>query len=459
MTLALMIVLILLTYLYICLYLYKQARVDLFRPSVFVGFLFTWFYVLDIMYVIFDSKENNSFPLSGYYFVYEENSIIIVSFIILASFVAWLLGDMVVGKYFSKYNNSENKLMNDKNISFRLVRTIGFLTFLFLLITLLLLLNFISSVGGLSWYMDHIADRALIFKDATYLYSFIQMAMILGSIVCAFLFVALNKGKKLSFVVLLFSILILSLVISLGLLSGARANILKSLVIMVCIWNYLAKKLRFNFKLVLSLILLCVGFVTYADLTRNNFDTDNSSIIDHVFNSVEVSQANNLLILDQMGLDGDAGGKTIISGFLSFIPSSVFEMFGSQKSYGGNAYFTEAVWPDRWYRTHSEVALGLIGDLTLNVGFFMTPIIIFILGALYRVAYELFVRHSVFNIWGMILYIGVVWSLFQLIRGDLFNTINNFVVFVASCMISFAVVRLMYKNNKGVRKTYKFRLV
>jgi oligosaccharide repeat unit polymerase len=448
MTLSLIIILNFLTMLYFCLYLLMQTRTDIFRPAVFGGLLFLWFYVFDILYAIFDYKKfSMTFPLSGVNFLYEENALILVSVVILVSFVAWLIGDMVVGKYFDKkYNRSQEITKDNHNITFRLVRTTGFITLLILLVTLIFLFKFILSVGGFSWYLEHIADRALIYKNATFLYAFIQMAMTLGSIVCGFIFIAIRKEKKFPLLAFLICISILSIVISLGLLSGARANILKSVIIIALIWNYFAKKIRFNYKLILFLIILCLGFVTYADQTRNNFEIEEGTIVDHIFNSAEISQANNLLIIDQLMLEGNAKGKTIISGLLSFIPSSFFEIFGTKKEYGGNAFFTEVVWPDRWYRTKSEVALGIVGELALNFSFFVTPLLLFLIGGIYRFIYEFLIRNRFLGIWGMIIYIGVMWSLFQLIRGDLFNTINNFVVFLVSCIISFMLTKLMFKN-------------
>jgi oligosaccharide repeat unit polymerase len=446
-TLWLIIILIFLTILYFSLYLLKQAKKDIFRPVVFSGFLFLWFYVFDILYAIFDYKKNlTTFPLSGKNFLYDENGLILTSFLILVSFAAWLIGDMVVGKYFDK--NIKSLEINNHNFTFRFERTIGFITLLVLLATLFFLFKFISTVGGLIWYLEHIADRALIYKDATFFYSFIQMAMILGSVVCGFLLISIKKERKFSFLILVICISILSIVILLGLLSGARANVLKSLVIIVLIWNYFSKKVRLNFKLITALILLCLVFVLYADQMRNNFEIEEGTIIDHIFNSVEVSQANNLLIIDQLNLEGIAKGKTIISGFLSFIPSSLFEIFGANKEYGGNALFTEKVWPDRWYRTKSEVALGLLGELMLNFGFVISPFLIFLIGGIYKFTYGVLVIKRFLGIWGMILYIGVIWSLFQLIRGDLFNTINNFVVFVVSCIISFLLIKIMFKNKE-----------
>src|SRR5687767_9572577 len=77
------------------LYVYKQAKVDVFRPVVAAGVILLLFHVSDAYYLIWHSRLHTGFDLSYRYFVYDEDNLILTTLLITLAVSAWMMGDML----------------------------------------------------------------------------------------------------------------------------------------------------------------------------------------------------------------------------------------------------------------------------------------------------------------------------------------------------------------------------
>lgn len=437
-----MLILILIFLSFFTIYVYKQAQLNLFAPNVIAGVIFIFYYLFDSIFCLIDSSKNPNFYLSNSFFTYTNTEQIII--FTLASISFWMLGDYLVGNFNNgtpNYDSFRNLKIQFRNSKLKYTRTISLLTILVLFIELLNFINFINEFGGFNYYFDHIADRALIFSEHTYFYALVQITTILGSIIAGYLIAIITTKKKTVYIISL-TVLIIICILMLSLLTGARANILRPIIIMLVISGYFGKKIVLSFRSFILAVGLIIALVLFSEITRNNDTQEQFNIFNNIFNSTEVSQINNLMVLEERNLVGLEDGKTIIAGLFSFIPDSIYRNFSIEKQLGGNAIFTEKVWPERWERAKSEVALGFLGESLMNFGFIISLLIFFVIGMFYRYLYKLLVIRKKGGIFGLLIYIGVVWSIFQLLRGDLYNTINTLFIYIISCIFSFSLLKI-----------------
>lgn len=418
-----------------------SARVNLFQPIVVSGAMFVVFFLLDIIYILLDNED--SFNLSGKTFYYGDYHLSI--FIILISILSWYLGDFL-GKSYYRVDKSYHSFYINTDERFRYLYTISIFILVMLVIQTFILIRFIKDFGGINFYFDHIADRALIFSDATFLYASIQATTVISAILIGY-FISVIKKINLNWSFKVITFLLFVLVMILGILTGARANIFKSIVVILVTYNFFGRRLKLNLKLILSFIVLGLFFVIFAQITRN-VETKDESMIEGLYNGIEISQVNNILILEQYDLMSNEGGSTLISGLFSIIPSFIYEIFEYEKPKGANAKFTELIWYERWSRSQSEVALGFLGEIALNFGLILVPVFCLLTGFLYRKIYNFMIIKRKLGVLGVILYIGVLWSIFQLLRGDLFNTTLNFFIYTIGCYMAFFLIKLSKVRKK-----------
>lgn len=447
-TSVLIFVLIFLVITTLLVYLFLLARKDIFQPILVSGAIFIVFYILDIVYILFDMKETNSFPLSSSFFYYKN--VYEISFITIVCILMWFLGDFLVSRKSKIVEIKKEELRIDNETKFRFVLTFSIFISAVMLLQLLMFFQFINSIGGIVYYYEHIADRALIFSENTLLYASIQLTTVVGSIAAGY-FSAIMTARKTNLIFKASVISLIIIIMGISLLTGARANILKSIIIILVIVNYFGKKIKLNFKLVAGFVIFASLMFVFAQQTRNVNVNTNESTADKLFNGVEISQVNNVMILEQFDLVGQQQGKTIVGGLLSFIPSSLYEQFGLEKPPGGNQEFTKKIWFERWDRAKSEVALGLLGEIVLNFKYYVAPIIFFILGTIYRFLYDILIKKQRLGILGYIMYIGLIWSIFQLLRGDFYNTINNLTIYIFASLVTFGFIKFTIKKKKLTR--------
>lgn len=65
-----------------------------------------------------------------------------------------------------------------------------------------------------------------------------------------------------------------------------------------------------------------------------------------------------------------------------------------------------------------------------------------ILGLVYRLIYNLLVKDGRLELLGNIVYIGFIWSIFQLLRGDFYNTVNNLTIYIIACCLMYILIKL-----------------
>ncbi|SFI88540.1 hypothetical protein SAMN02799624_02495 [Paenibacillus sp. UNC496MF] len=457
MTVLLLTALLLITFIFLIMTIFRHGRQQLFKPIVVTGIVFSIFYIFDMFFTLWDASRSKSFLLSSRMFIYEEKSLVLTGLFIVVCIWAWTIGDHFAGRILTKKNKSV--LAEEVNVGFYSIvnkkHHVVVLGLIALLITgsiFSVFNSFINSLGGFEWYSNNISARSLIFQNASVLYSGLQIISVFSSIVCAMLYIHCFK-IKFSWSVFLIGTMLFLAIIAIGLLTGARANVIKSLFIVGFVWSMYGSKLKLNFKAVIVIISIAILSIFYSQSTRN-LESD-QSYISSVFNTEEVSQANNLYLLIQYNPHLHLDGGSIINGALAAVPRSVMGIIGLDKEKGANAVFTQTFWPTRWTDSKSEVALGVIGEIVLNFGFWITPFILLIIAGLYNLLFVFFAKAKLFQPWLQLLQVGLLWSIFQLLRGDIFNTINNFALFVIpvlslagiSSLMSYYSTSASSKNN------------
>jgi len=77
-------------------YIVVLARKDVFQPIITAGVIFIVFYIFDIVYILFDEKETNRFPLSGSNFYYSN--VYGISFVTIICIMMWFIGDFLANR-------------------------------------------------------------------------------------------------------------------------------------------------------------------------------------------------------------------------------------------------------------------------------------------------------------------------------------------------------------------------
>lgn len=427
--------------LWMSVYAYRQAKVDIFRPVVIAIVTFMVYYVFDVLYAVWDSTSRSGFGLSGRVFVYDQDSLTLATFLVATFTSGWVFGDILAGNIASR--RSALRAPRRPRVDSRSALLTGAVALAFVVGAFILLFLHIQDLGGLGFYWSNIGNRALFFADASILYAFIQLAIMFGALSAAFMVLPITRRANggLSVVAILFGVTLLGLVFTIGLLSGARASIVKTVFVLAFMRHVFVANYRPTARLALAIVVIAGVSVVYGYQTRTPSEDPGNNVLDSVFNTVEVSQGNNLLIIANEQLDGFARGRTLLAGSLSFVPGAALDTWGIEKGEGGNALFTSLVWPNRWAVSRSEVALGILGELYLNFGLAAVPLLAVCLGAIYKMVYErLAVAGS--SLFSVVLNVSVSWSVFQLLRGDLFNTVINFAIFAAACACFYASVSL-----------------
>ncbi len=441
MILPLVLIALILTALWMTVYAYKQAKVDIFSPVVIASVNLMVFYVLDVLYAAWDSMSHPWFELSGRIFAYDEDSLTLAAFVVATFVGGWVVGDIFGGRIVGR--RSTRVVHGGLKFDRRGMWMAGSVAFALLIGAFFLLLRHIQDLGGLDFYWTNLGARALFFADTSILFAFVQLAIMFGAIVGAYMLLSNSGCMKQGALPLIFlaGVMLLGLVFVAGLLTGARASIIKALFILAFMRHVFVARYRPTLKLALILILVASASVFYGYQIRDHTEDMGHNLLGSVFNTVEASHGNNLFIIAEEQLGGFAQGETLLSGSVSFMPRAVLDLWDIEKGEGGNAVFTSLVWPSRWAQSQSEVALGILGEIYLNFGLAVVPVLAILLGATYKAAYEMFARARASHFW-LVLNVSVSWSIFQLLRGDLYNTINNFVIFAAACVLFYASLSL-----------------
>jgi oligosaccharide repeat unit polymerase len=418
------------------LYLVREARVDVFSPVVLAMFMLLFFYVLDFVFILFDASENSGFWLSGLYFRYDELYFLNVSVIIFCAVSFWVFGD-----WLASVSTGQRFKMNDR-LNFELmpnVRGFGyFISVVFVLSVGLSLLQQINSTVGFSVYMGDMASRSMVFESFTIQNALLHVAVLLGGLVSSYLMLVDSKR--------FLGGILLILCVGVAFVTGGRAIVLMVLLTFAYVYHYAVRKIEFDLKLVVVVFSFAILLPFVALLTRTSSEFYDGSIFSNIFNTGQVPQANNLLLLSSSGLGGDLLGSSLVNDIFSFVPGFVFSFLGLEKEQGGNTDFTIYFWPDRWEVFKSQISLGGVGELYYNFSYIGVAFGCFLMGFFYKWYYYRLPFYFPNRNLGFFLVLPLYWSIFQQFRGDYFHTVNKLFLFSIAVVFFSKFILGKYRN-------------
>jgi oligosaccharide repeat unit polymerase len=145
-------------------------------------------------------------------------------------------------------------------------------------------------------------------------------------------------------------------------------------------------------------------------------------------------------------------GETIGNGLLSFIPRT----FWSEKPEGGaNSIYTQEFFPSFYWEVGSEYSASYVGELFMNFGWggvFVGFVLLgFLLGWLYIKCVRGY-RPSVVGVFGVFIYSVIISRSYSLLRGDLYNFVNQLFISLFIGVLVFMLVWGIYGCIQSVLK-------
>lgn len=402
--------------------LYAKGIRSVFDPLFVFTITYMLFYTLDNLFHLVDSIDNQYFFLSAKLFIYEDNGLAVLTLFFLAVYLAWLFGDLVCTKI-SKYSSKKRS-----NVSLPVSYITIVFSYVLSSLALLFLISRILSYSSLADYFANMSVRAIIFGETTLLNAIFHVVFIFSIIVGSFALYSKGKYKR------NLGIGLLMLSFAYSIFSGARALVVKDAFIILFIRNFFVHKVVFtirNLFYFFGLILTLVYIVFLTRITAESGATIN--LFSMIFDTGQVPQANNFLIIFQEQLTTNYFGETLVNALLSMFPSNFLALFGIEKELGANELFTNYFWPER----QTQVSVGGVNDIYLNFGFFGTLIFYFLLGFIYRYIYLLLINTN--SRYMLLLYAPFLWSIFQQLRGDYFHTINKLILFFVALSLFYLI--------------------
>lgn len=149
-------------------------------------------------------------------------------------------------------------------------------------------------------------------------------------------------------------------------------------------------------------------------------------------------------------------GETILAGMSSFIPRL---LWSNKPEGGGNAFYTQNFFPDFFWDAGSEYSVSFVGELFMNFGWVGVFVGFLILGAVLRWLYARFVggyAPTLLGVFGVFIYVITVSRVYSLMRGDLFNFVNQLFVSLSIGLFLFLVIavgHLVLLSRRGCRES------
>lgn len=397
---------------------YRQPHRNSISPSnVFLASA-ALFYLLDVAFSVLNYSHH--FKLSGLSFPYEVE---------LAAKASIYYMSVTAVMYLILQTNESSQL---RHIAARIERLGAQLPLRLLLklssaatIACFLVLFFQIQKFGLAAYFSNMAIRGQIFSETTFQNAMVSLTISTHTLLSA-LFHTYHRRWSTT------ALLIMPL-ISLAILTGARAAIIEIVFLFAFILGLSGHRLKLGLRGILILALSAFALVEFAGRTRVHSDGDLTSPVAKVFQSEQVPQSENGMNLIRRPLE--VSTNTIFQSGLSFLPRNLLDNIGIEKGHGGNAVYTGAFVPYRWHDQKSQLSLGGLNELLMNFGIFGAVLAASIIGILVKIAIFACSRHSYL----VLLSPALTWSLFQFLRGDSFHTLNKLAIFgfsIAMIMIS-----------------------
>lgn len=137
-------------------------------------------------------------------------------------------------------------------------------------------------------------------------------------------------------------------------------------------------------------------------------------------------------------------GETVWGGLVSFVPRA---LWAGKPEGGGNALYTQTYYPEFYWDVGSEYSISFVGELLMNFGWIGILGGFVLLGFLFRWSYVRLVvgfTPSMIGVFGVFFYAVSVSRLYSLLRGDVFNFVNQLFVSLSSGVVVFLVISFGY---------------
>lgn len=406
--------------------IWRTAERDLFDPLVVAGGLFLLFYLCDYFYLLFHAGRVSTFVLSSAVFFYDPAAIVQTGIYLILCAAGWALGDRLATLSFRCHARALMTRPPDDRASLIVLILAASASVL----SFSVLLRFVTSKEGLLVYLLNLSGRAVMFESFTIQNTLIGAVVVFTTWAAAFVLAqpcVRRSARAIAWGVIAVSALT-------AILPGGRAGAIQIVFIIVLSRHYLVKPIKPSFRMVGVVMVGVAGLVSYVMMTRTVSESYGLNMVANVFDTGQVPQANNVHIIFERKLEGRAFGSGLAAAATAFVPSALLQRFGIDKRKGSNTVYTAEIWPARWTYTRSQVSLGGLGALLFEVGGVLAVLLTVCLGVFYRTAYWITVQSK--SLWGMIVWAGLAWSIFQVLRGDFFHPVNKlFLYFLAVSLL------------------------
>lgn len=383
-------------------------------------FSFLIFYFIDTTYTTFAYDE--SFRISNITFTYLEHNVTEVWLF----YISCAAVTLSIFSYKQKETNRRIQQRFNELGEQNFTQTPLAITFAAVLISLGVLLSQVATIGYVN-YFGNLAIRSELFSETT-----IQNALISTVISTYALIVALwqiRKKRK------LITALLLLPVIALALLTGARAALVEIAFIFVFVHSYTRNNITINWKTLTFLCITVIALIYIASNTRIHADTDLKGPLAMTFESEQVPQSENGINI--INTNYKPMTNTLIQGFASFIPRQLLEKTGLEKGDGGNAAYTANFVPYRWHDQNSQISLGGLNEVLMNMGWLGVAYIAAI-ATLIKITIDLLTK----NRYTALCIPALTWSAFQFLRGDTYHTINKLFTFIIGIAFIYLIIQI-----------------
>jgi hypothetical protein len=228
----------------------------------------------------------------------------------------------------------------------------------------------------------------------------------------------------------------------LAIFMAARAVLVELLFTYLFIRHHSGRTFRLQVRHLIFIWIATVILVELAFQTRITADGDQEGIFNRIFLTEQIPQAENGLIY--LSNIGTLNSTSILSSIFAWVPRDLLDSVGFSKGYGGNADFTAAFLPHRWFDQNSQISIGGVNEALVNFGFLIG---LLTFGVWFYTLNYIYKKILMNSKW-CLLSIPLTWTVFQLLRGDFFHTINKLAISIIIIAILIFTSRIkIYKMN------------
>ncbi len=397
----------------------KQIREQPFSIASIYLLTFFIFYFCDTAYTTLNYQS--TFRLSNTSFEFNQHDLpSLWLYYVSAAGITLSIFSIKIGKLNTAIRSQYLKLSEANFLKVPLV-----MTFTAVMISLALLTKQISDYGFIA-YFGNLAVRSTLFSETTMQNAFISMSISTYALCVALHHARLNSR--------FYTGALLIPVLTLALLTGARATIVEIAFIICFVRSFTKNDIRLDTKNLMLLVAVVAGLSYFAMQTRTHADSDITGPLDKIFRSEQIPQSENgLNILTERFRPTE---NTILKSFVSFIPRAPLEKAGINKGDGANAVYTAAFVPYRWHDQNSQISIGGLNEVLMNFGY-AGLLYIAVTAMILRIILDCATR----NRYAALCIPALTWSAFQFLRGDSYHTINKLFTFIAGIVVIYLVIK------------------